>query len=114
MKSELSEKYANITRHVIGLFKSLCVECARKKKRNTTKGIVVRPILSADYCSRGQVDLIDMQSMPHGEYRFIMAYQDHLTKFYMLRPLVCKYASAVAFQLMFFFKLRCTRDSTVG
>ena len=31
MVSELSKKYANITRHAIGLFKSLCVECVRKK-----------------------------------------------------------------------------------
>ena len=44
-----------------------------------------------------------MQSMPHGEYKFIMVYQDHLTKFCMLRPLPCKRAALVAFQLMDIF-----------
>ncbi|XP_063875848.1 KRAB-A domain-containing protein 2-like [Scylla paramamosain] len=30
--------------------------------------------------SRAQVDLIDMQSQPDGKHRFILNYQDHLTK----------------------------------
>ena len=81
MNREFSKKYANITKSDLELFKSFCVECERKRKRPTTHGTVVRPILTKDYCSRGQVDLVDMQSMQHGEYRFIMVYQDHLTKF---------------------------------
>ena len=36
---------------------------------------------------RAQVDCIDMQSNPDGEYRYIMVYQDHLTKWTVLRPL---------------------------
>ena len=43
-----------------------------------------------------QVDLIDMQSQPDGPYRFILNYQDHLTKFIILRPLKQKTAEAVA------------------
>ena len=100
MCKEIRKKYANITDDALTLFKSFCIECQRKKKRPTTKGIVVRPIRTRDYCSRGQVDLIDMQSMPHGEYRFIMVYQDHLTKYCMLRPLPSKRAACVAFHLM--------------
>jgi hypothetical protein len=45
-------------------------------------------------------DLIDMQSEPDGYYRFIMNYQDHLTKFTILRPLKIKTAEEVAYQLM--------------
>ena len=56
-------KYANITRDSIELCKSLCVQCQQKRKRATTKGVVVKPILSKDYGSRVQIDLIDMQSM---------------------------------------------------
>ncbi|XP_041349605.1 KRAB-A domain-containing protein 2-like [Gigantopelta aegis] len=48
-------RYANITRESIELFKSLCIECQKKRKRATTKGITVRPILSKDFGSRGQV-----------------------------------------------------------
>ena len=42
-----------------------------------TKGVVVRPILTKEYSSRGQVDLIDMHSMPHSQNKWILVYQDH-------------------------------------
>ncbi|KAK6182638.1 hypothetical protein SNE40_010278 [Patella caerulea] len=59
-------KYANVTREAIELFKSLCMECQKKRKRVTPKGVVVKPIISKDYLSRGQVDLVDMPSMTSG------------------------------------------------
>ena len=59
MLKVLAPKYANITSEVVELYKSLCVECAKKRKRAATKGVVVRPILSRDYGSRGQVDLVE-------------------------------------------------------
>lgn len=46
--------------------------------------------------SRAQVDLIDMQSQADGEYRFIMVYQDHVTKFVQIRALKTKRAEEVA------------------
>ena len=90
MMQVLGKKYANITRDVVELFKSLCVECLKKRKRGAVKGVVVKPILTKDYGSRGQVDLVDMQSMPDGNFKWIMVYQDHFTKFCVLRPL-CLY-----------------------
>ena len=33
MMKVLSQKYANITREVVEVFKSLCAECLRKRKR---------------------------------------------------------------------------------
>ena len=62
MTKHLSMKYANITREVVELFKSYCVTCQEKRKRQMTKGVIVKPILSKDFGSRSQVDLIDMQS----------------------------------------------------
>lgn len=103
MLKVLSVKYANVTSDVVELYKSLCAECAKKRKRAAVKGVVVRPILTKDYGSRGQVDLIDMQSMVQGEYKWIMVYQDHLTKYCVLRPLTSKRAAEVAYQLMIFF-----------
>ena len=44
-----------------------------------------------------------MQSEPDGDYRFIMNYQDHLTKFTILRPFKSKNAEEVAYQLMDIF-----------
>jgi hypothetical protein len=105
MVKALSVKYANITSDVIEIFKSMCTECMKKRKRFAVKGVVVRPILTKDYGSRGQVDLVDMQSMPNGQYKWIMVYQDHLTKFCVLRPLTSKRAAEVAYQLVDIFLL---------
>jgi len=47
-----------------------------------TKCVVVRPILSKEFSSRGHVDLVDMQSMAQSNCKWIMDYQDHLTTFW--------------------------------
>ena len=72
-------------------------EHCEKKQGNKWKGLVVKPILSSHMNSRGQVDPIDMQSYPDGDYKFICVYQDHLTQFVMLKAL------AVAFTLLDIF-----------
>ncbi|KAK4326939.1 hypothetical protein Pmani_002543 [Petrolisthes manimaculis] len=100
----LSQKYANITQESINLFKAGCIECQKKKRRPTTKGTVVRPILTKEFGTRSQVDLNDMQSM-QGRFSWIMVYQDHLTKFIVLRPLTSKRAAEVAYQLLDIFLL---------
>ena len=58
----------------------LCVPCLKKAKV-MKKGLVVKPMIFNDMNSRGQVDLIDMQTQANAEYKWIMVYQDHLTKF---------------------------------
>lgn len=92
------QKYAGITREAVMVFLSLCEACQLKRKQ-AKKGLVVKPIISNAFNSRCQVDLIDMQSQPDGDYRFIMVYQDHLTKFVQLRALKRKTAHAVAEKL---------------
>ena len=52
---------------------------------------------------RAQVDCIDMQSNPDGEYRYIMEYLDHLTKWTVLRPLKTKKAEEIAENLVNIF-----------
>ena len=46
-----------------------------------------------------------MQSQPDGPYRFILNYQDHLTKFVQLRPLKSKSAEAIAEALVQIFHI---------
>jgi len=46
-----------------------------------------------------------MQTEPEGYYRFIMNYQNHLTKFTILRLLKSKTAEEVAYQLMDIFRM---------
>jgi hypothetical protein len=102
MLKEVNKKYANVTRDVLNLFKEMCKECQLKKRKIASKGLVVKPLLSKDFNSRGQVDLVDMQSMHDGD---ILHYQDHLTKFAVLRPLTSKLAAEVGFQLLDIFLL---------
>ncbi|KAL4154495.1 hypothetical protein QTP88_000357 [Uroleucon formosanum] len=53
--------------------------------------------------SRCQLDLIDYQSQAYGEYKFVLVYQDHLTKFCILKPLKSKRAEEVAYCLIDIF-----------
>ncbi|XP_008181050.1 KRAB-A domain-containing protein 2-like [Acyrthosiphon pisum] len=74
-----------------------------KKGSTIKKGLVVRPILSSEINSRCQVDLTDMQAQPDKNFKFILVYQDHLTKFVLLRPLTHKRAENVACVLLDIF-----------
>lgn len=101
---EINNKYNNITTEAVMLYLSLCEAC-QKKAKSKKKGIVIKPILTSEMNSRCQVDLIDLQTQPDNEFKFILNYQDHLTKFVVLRPLKTKTASEVAKQLMDIFTL---------
>ena len=83
---------------------SKCERCLEKRRRKeTVSGIVVRPITVKNLNDRGQVDLVDMQSLRDGSFRFIMHYQEHLSKFHFLRPLTSKRAEEVASELLRIF-----------
>jgi len=99
MVYELKTKYCNITKETIMIYLSLCMHC-EKKSSNPKRGLVSKPILHNAFNSRAQVDLIDMQSQSYNEFKFIMNYQDHLTKFVLLRPLKSKRAEEIAFNLI--------------
>ncbi|XP_050058504.1 SCAN domain-containing protein 3-like [Aphis gossypii] len=104
MIKELGNKYKNITRNDIETFLHFCEPCQQKQK-GSKKGVVVKPIISSDFNSRCQVDLIDFQSHPDGKFKFIMVYQDHLTKFVVLKPLEFKRAEEVAYNIIDIFTL---------
>lgn len=103
MLKELEKsKYQNIPRVVVVEYLKLCKPCEEKGK-NPKKGMVVKPILSKEFNERGQVDLVDYQSTPDGEFKFVLNYQDHLTKFTMLKALKTKTANEVADNLIDIF-----------
>ncbi|GFU16239.1 SCAN domain-containing protein 3 [Trichonephila clavipes] len=81
-----------------------------KKKAFPRKGIVVCSIVSRDFNYRGQVDLVELQSIPDRNYKWLLHYQDHTTKFSFLRPLTSKRAIEVALeQLKIFLEVGCIR-----
>ena len=76
-------------RSVSPIYVDLCETCLLKKNK-VRKSLVVKPIVWNILHSRCPFDLIDMQSDPDGDKKFILNYQDHLSKFIGLRPLTSK------------------------
>lgn len=87
-----------ISKMACNIFVTCCQTCNRKRVA-PQRGVIVKPITSDGFNMRGQVDLIDFQSCPDGEYKWLMNYQDHATKFLHLRPLTSKHAVNVADEL---------------
>jgi len=102
MLKECSRKYKNITVEAIMTYLKLCEPC-QKKQKTLKKSIVIKPILHSEMNSRRQIDLIDLQTNPDGNYKFILVYQDHFTKFVILRALKTKRAAEVAYHLLDIF-----------
>lgn len=99
MFAEVKKKYKNVSQEVIKMYLKYCEPCQTRMK-SKKKGLPVKPLVISAINnlvnSRCQVDIIDMQSQPDRSYRYIMIYQDHLTKFIQLRPLTSKRAEEVA------------------
>ena len=74
--------------------------------KTTEKAEAIRPIISNTFNSRGQVDLIDMQAIPIRCFKWILHYQDHLTKFSYLRAIINKTAVCVAQELLDIFLMQ--------
>ena len=57
-----------ISREVMKVFLKMCEQCAMKKNRSEMSKLVIKPVASSGFHSRGQFDLIDHQSVPDNEY----------------------------------------------
>lgn len=53
----------------------------KNRQRVKTTGVIVKPMLSNNFNYIAQMDLVDFQTLPDLELRWLMVYQDHLTKF---------------------------------
>ena len=105
MHKNLAASYENVSRSMCDIFYKLCPTCALNKKISG-KAEAMRPIISRTFNSRGQVDLIDMQAIPIRGMRWILQYQDHLTKFCYLVALPNKTALCVAEALLEIFLMQ--------
>ena len=64
---KLQDMYANIPRSLVQEYIKHCERCAEKRcRQETASGVVIRPLSVKDLNDRGQVDLIDMQTMKDG------------------------------------------------
>ena len=100
LNKKLQKMYAIITVKQMQAFVDCCKVCQVKKGR-MKKGVAVKPIVTSNLNRRAQVDC--MQSNPDGVYKYIMVYQDHLTKWTVLRPLKTKKAEEIAENLVNIF-----------
>jgi transposase InsO family protein len=63
----------------------------------------VKPVTVNELNQRGQIDLVDFQTLPDGNFKFVMHYQEHLTKYHLLSLLTTKRAVEVARRLLKIF-----------
>ena len=99
----ISQEFHGITEKICHMFISHCELCQLKKYKKPLKSLVIKPISSSVYLSRGQVDLIDLSTtFPENNlpYKWLLVYQDHFTKFVRLCPLKTKSAEELACTLM--------------
>ncbi|KAJ0178394.1 hypothetical protein K1T71_006217 [Dendrolimus kikuchii] len=88
-------------RNLLDMIESAHQECGHGGRDLTIKGLnkkglVIKPLLFKEIHARGQVNLIDIQTCPDRDFKYIFNYQDYLTKFMILRPLHTKTAQEVA------------------
>ena len=93
---------SNVPHDVCQHFTDTCPCCIEHGQR-TRPMAGLRPIIMAGFNMCGQVDLIDFQSMPNGEFRFLLNYIDHGCKFLFSIPIVRKRASCIAIALFQIF-----------
>lgn len=67
--------------------RGVCESFQKKRKIAKKKGLMVKPIVFGKMNSKCQVSSIDYQSQPNKDYKFILVYQDDLTKLVQLRAL---------------------------
>ena len=100
----VAEKFDNIPRKLIALYLATCRTCEEKRARPSASA-VSHPIVENDVARRAQIDLIDWHSERQNGFSYILNYQDHLSKFIILRPLKTKSAEEVAYHLVDIFCL---------
>ena len=74
----------------------------KEKKCKPNKRLVVRPLKTHNYGSRGQGDL-RIESSPDRNFINILNYQDHFTKFLFLKPLKYQTTAETAYNLIDIF-----------
>lgn len=100
----VNDAFKNISRTICDLFCKTCPTCVAGSNRHRPAA-GLRPILTNGFGKRGQVDLIDYQSMPDGKFRYLLNYIDHGCKFLISIPIRAKTASCVAHALFDIFTL---------
>jgi hypothetical protein len=98
------QSYSNIGQNITKLYTETCPICIGREVGNKPP-VGVRPILTIGFGTRGQVDIIDFQSLPNGEFKYLLNYIDHGIKFLFSIPLKFKRALCIAYALLEIFTM---------
>jgi hypothetical protein len=98
----LGEQFENIGRELCKMFTDIYPICITQVKHNRPVA-GIKPIITHGFGTQGQVNLINFQGMPDGDFCFLMNYIDHGVKFLFSIPLTCKHASCIAVALLEIF-----------
>ena len=99
---QAKQAYDNVPQELCKMFTDCCPQCIRVLQgRKPVAGI--KNIVTEGFGVRGQVDLIDFQIMPDGEFKFLLHYIDHDIKKLTSVPLFAKHALSVAVALLGIF-----------
>ena len=71
MERYLIEHGTHLPRPVIQLFLDLCQTCQETRGRKSTHKIIHKPINPDTVGQQGQADLVDLQMIPDGGYKYI-------------------------------------------
>jgi hypothetical protein len=74
--ARVCQVYSNIARNITKLYTETCPICICREVQNKPPA-GVRPILTFGFRTRGQVDIIDFQILPNGEFKYLLNYIDH-------------------------------------
>ena len=92
-------RYHHITEQCCDLICLDCPECLGEKEVKKPRA-GFKPLITHGMNMRGQVDLVDMQSLGNDTFRFLMTYQDHAIKDVYLSNLRTKRMIEVAHNLL--------------
>jgi len=90
----LHERFYGITKEQVQWLIGRCQTCL-KNRPNRSRG-ELEPIISHRILERVQIDLIDMRHEPDGQFKWILHFIDHFSKFSCLAALKSKRAVEVA------------------
>ena len=67
----INSRFDNISQNQVASFVKMCETCQLKNTPTVKKHVVVKPIISRRFNARAQVDLVDFQTNPDGEFRYV-------------------------------------------
>lgn len=102
---QVKMSHSNIPRDIQKLFTDTCPLCVANNTTIKKPAAGLKSIIAYEFGQRGQMDLIDLQSIADGEFKYLLNYIDHCTKYLFSIPLTSKRADAVAQALVSIFTI---------